>query len=41
MKKDILDYLAPEVDIYKVVAECGYGNSLPEFGSEDDDSLIY
>lgn len=40
MKKDILNYLAPEVDIYEIVAEHGYGNSIPEFGSEDD-SLVY
>ncbi len=42
MKKYILNYLAPEVDIYDVVVERGYGDStpLPEFDSEKD-SLIY
>ena len=35
-------YLRPEFDIYEVVAEKGYGDSvgLPGFGSENDD-LIY
>ena len=44
MKKNILGYSAPEVNIYKVVAEQGYsvstGTTLPGFGSEEDD-LIY
>ena len=42
MKKNILGYTAPEVEIFEVVAEQGYGNSalLPGFGSEEDD-LIY
>ena len=51
MKKNILGYTAPEVNIYTVVAERGYnvsdpiigggtGTTLPGFGSESDD-LIY
>ena len=48
MKKNILGYTAPEVNIYEVVAERGYGDSLvggpgatlPGFGSEEED-LIY
>lgn len=40
MKKEImLSYFAPEVNIYEVVAERGYGDSvvLPGFGSEEDE----
>ena len=42
MKKMILSYSAPEIDIFEVVAERGYGDSalLPGVGSESDD-LIY
>ena len=50
MKKNILGYTAPEVNVYAVVAEKGYsvsepniggtGTTLPGFGSEEDD-LIY
>ena len=42
MKKTILSYSAPEVNVYEVVAERGYGDSviLPGFGSEDDE-LVY
>ena len=50
MKKNILSYSAPEVNVFEVVAERGYsisgeivggtGTTLPGFGSEDD-SLIY
>ena len=51
MKKNILSYSAPKVNIFEVVAECGYntsepiigggaGATLPGFGSENDD-LIY
>ena len=51
MKRNILGYTAPEVNIYEVVAERGYnvsepipgggfGTNLPGFGSEEDD-LIY
>ena len=51
MKKIILSYSAPEVNIFEVVAERGYnvsepiigggtGATLPGFGSEGDD-LIY
>ena len=44
MKKNILSYSAPVVNIYEVVAEKGYsvstGTTLPGFGSEEDD-LIY
>ena len=39
MKKNILGYTAPEVEIYEVAAECGYVASslLPEFGTEQDE----
>ena len=51
MKKTVLSYSAPEVNIYDVVAERGYnvsdpiigggtGTTLPGFGSEED-GLIY
>jgi hypothetical protein len=43
MKKNImLSYSAPEVNVFEVVAERGYGDSvgLPGFGSESDD-LVY
>ncbi|MBR5105431.1 MAG: hypothetical protein IKU93_03230 [Alistipes sp.] len=50
MKKNILGYTAPELNIFEVVAERGYnvsepiiggtGATLPGFGSENDD-LIY
>ena len=50
MKRNILSYTAPEVNIFEVVAERGYnvseplpggvGSTLPGFGSEEDD-LIY
>ena len=51
MKKNILGYTAPELNIFEVVAERGYNTSepiigggasttLPGFGSESDD-LIY
>ena len=51
MKKTVLSYTAPEMNIYTVVAERGYnvsepiigggtGTTLPGFGSEED-SLIY
>ncbi len=50
MKRNILSYTAPEMNIYEVVAERGYnvsepvtggiGSMLPGFGSEEDD-LIY
>ena len=50
MKKNILGYTAPEMNIFEVVAERGYnvsepvsggvGSMLPGFGSEEDD-LIY
>ena len=50
MKRNILGYTAPEVNIFEVVAERGYnvsepvtggvGSILPGFGSEEDD-LIY
>lgn len=44
MKKEIiLGYTAPEVEVFDVVAERGYGDSalLPGFGSEQDDFIIY
>ena len=39
MKRNILSYTAPEIDIFEVVAERGYGESamLPNFGSESDE----
>ena len=51
MKKTVLGYSAPMVNVFEVVAERGYnvsdpiigggtGTTLPGFGSEDD-SLIY
>ena len=51
MKRNILSYTAPEVNIFEVVAERGYnvsdpiigggtGTTLPGFGSEED-GLIY
>ena len=51
MKKTVLSYSAPEVNIFEVVVERGYntsepiigggtGTTLPGFGSESDD-LIY
>ena len=51
MKRNILSYTAPEVNIFEVVAERGYnvsepiigggtGTTLPGFGSENDE-LIY
>ena len=51
MKKTVLSYSAPAMNIYEVVAERGYNVSepiigggtsttLPGFGSEDD-TLIY
>ena len=42
MKKNILSYSAPEIEIFEVAVEGGYGNStlLPGFGSEEDE-LIY
>ena len=50
MRRNILSYTAPEVNIFEVVAERGYnvsepvsggvGSMLPGFGSEEDD-LIY
>ena len=50
MKKTILGYTAPEIEIFEVVAEKGYsvsepvpggiGSTLPGFGTEED-NLIY
>ncbi|MBO5962749.1 MAG: hypothetical protein J6Q01_06390 [Alistipes sp.] len=50
MKREILSYSAPEIDIFEVVAERGYsvsepvpggvGSTLPGFGTEEDD-LVY
>ena len=51
MKKNILGYTAPEVNVFEIVAERGYNVSepiigggtsttLPGFGSESDE-LIY
>jgi hypothetical protein len=35
------NYLRPEIDIYEVVAERGYGESvaLPGFGTENDEFI--
>ena len=42
MKKIFLSYSAPELNLYEVAAECGYGTSslLPGFTTEEDD-LVY
>ena len=50
MKKIVLSYSAPKMDVFEVVAERGYsvsepvpggmGTTLPGFGSEED-TLIY
>jgi hypothetical protein len=50
MRKTVLSYSAPEIDIFEVVAEKGYsvsepvpggiGSMLPGFGSEEDE-LVY
>ena len=51
MKKTVLSYTAPEINIFEVVAERGYnvsepiigggtGTTLPGFGSEEE-GLIY
>ncbi len=50
MKKTVLSYSAPELNMFEVVAERGYsvsepvpggiGSTLPGFGSEEDE-LIY
>ncbi len=41
-KNNMLSYSAPEVKVFEVVAERGYGDSilLPGFGSENDE-LVY
>ena len=41
MKKNILGYTAPEVEIFEVTAECGYQASslLPGYGSEEDEFI--
>ena len=50
MKKTVLSYSAPELNMFEVVAEKGYsvsepvpggiGSTLPGFGSEEDE-LVY
>ena len=44
MKKTVLSYSAPQIDIFEVVAERGYsvstGTTLPGFGWEEDE-LVY
>ena len=42
MKRNMLSYSAPEVNVIEVVAEKGYGDSiaLPGFGGESDE-LVY
>ena len=39
MKRNILSYTAPEIDIFEVAAERGYTQSamLPSFGTEQDE----
>ena len=39
MKNAMVSYTAPEVEIYEVAVEGGYGNStlLPGFGAEEDE----
>jgi hypothetical protein len=39
MKKNILGYTAPEVEIFEVAVESGYTSSslLPNFSTEDDE----
>ena len=42
MKREIISsYSAPTVDIYEVMAERAYGDSvmLPSFGTENDDFI--
>ena len=44
MKKNILlSYSAPEVEIFEVAVDRGYGDSivLPGFGTEEGGELIY
>ena len=40
-KSIIMSYSAPEIEIFEVVAERGYGDSvvLPGFGSEGDEFI--
>ena len=42
MKKNILSYSAPEINIFEVAVDKGYGDSvlLPGFGTENDE-LVY
>ena len=42
MKKNILNYFAPEIEICEVAAECGYSTSsmLPGLTPEEGD-LVY
>ena len=46
MKKTLLSYIAPNINIYKVVAERGYqasvegpGFNLPGYGTETDELI--
>ena len=46
MKKIMLSYIAPDINIYKVVAERGYqasvegpGFNLPGYGTETDELI--
>ena len=45
MKKTLLSYIAPNINIYKVVAERGYqasedsGFGIPGYGSEEDELI--
>ncbi len=51
MKRNILSYSAPMMNVFEIVAERGYsasagdifdqGTTLPGFGSEDGGELIY
>ena len=42
MKKTVLSYSAPEMNVFEVAAERGYGESamLPNFGSEQDEFVF-
>ena len=41
MKKTVLSYSAPEMNVFEVAAERGYNQSamLPGFGSEQDEFI--
>ena len=43
MKKTILNYTAPELEVVAVAAECGYANStmLPHYLIEEDELILF